>query len=50
MFMPGPPEITPEQQAAMRRDVAKGVLSFVSVIATIRVVPWAIEHMEKLLA
>ncbi|KAJ2450878.1 hypothetical protein EV183_003974 [Coemansia sp. RSA 2336] len=37
MFMPGPPEITPEQQAAMRRDVAKGVLSFVSVVATIRV-------------
>ncbi|KAJ1857173.1 hypothetical protein GGH12_001990 [Coemansia sp. RSA 1822] len=50
MFMPGPPEITPEQHAAMRREVTKGFFSFVGVVAAIRVVPWAMEHLEKMLA
>ncbi|KAJ2160748.1 hypothetical protein GGF46_001994 [Coemansia sp. RSA 552] len=36
MFMPGPPEITPEQQAAMRREVSRSVFSFVGLVAAIR--------------
>ncbi|KAI8318536.1 hypothetical protein GQ54DRAFT_314401 [Martensiomyces pterosporus] len=50
MFMPGPPEITPEQQAAMRREASKGIFSFVGIVAAIRLVPWALEHLEKALA
>ncbi|PIA15490.1 hypothetical protein COEREDRAFT_87897 [Coemansia reversa NRRL 1564] len=37
MFMPGAPEITPEQEAAMRRDSAKGFLTFAGVVAAIRI-------------
>ncbi|KAJ2229891.1 hypothetical protein H4R99_001671 [Coemansia sp. RSA 1722] len=47
MFMPGPPEITPEQQSLMRREAAKGFMSFFGIVAAIRLVPWAIEHLEK---
>ncbi|KAJ2003259.1 hypothetical protein GGI04_003035 [Coemansia thaxteri] len=50
MFMPGPPDVTPEQQALMRREVAKGFMSFVGLVAAIRIVPWALEHLEKALA
>ncbi|KAJ2062511.1 hypothetical protein GGH94_000513 [Coemansia aciculifera] len=50
MFMPGPPDITPEQEAAMRRETAKGFLTFAGLVAAIRFVPWAIEHLEKALA
>ncbi|KAJ2765400.1 hypothetical protein IWQ56_004113 [Coemansia nantahalensis] len=50
MFMPGMPDFTPEQQAEMRRETAKGFLSFFGVVAAIRVVPWALEHLEKALA
>ncbi|KAJ1964603.1 hypothetical protein GGI12_001308 [Dipsacomyces acuminosporus] len=50
MFMPGAPEITPEQQAAMRREAGKGFVSFVGIVAVIRFVPWALEHLEKALA
>ncbi|KAJ2778799.1 hypothetical protein GGI15_004066, partial [Coemansia interrupta] len=47
MFMPGPPEITAEQQVAMRREAAKGFVSFFGIVAAIRFVPWALEHLEK---
>ncbi|KAJ2083323.1 hypothetical protein H4R24_000883 [Coemansia sp. RSA 988] len=50
MFMPGAPEITPEQEAAMRRDSAKGIITFAGIVAAIRIVPWAIEHLEKVFA
>ncbi|KAJ1720350.1 hypothetical protein LPJ53_005009 [Coemansia erecta] len=50
MFMPGPPEITDEQQVAMRREAAKGFVSFFGIVAAIRFVPWALEHLEKTFA
>ncbi|KAJ2724484.1 hypothetical protein GGI07_001915 [Coemansia sp. Benny D115] len=50
MFMPGPPEITPEQQSEMRREATKGFISFFGIVAAIRFVPWALEHLEKSLA
>ncbi|ORX70623.1 hypothetical protein DL89DRAFT_292263 [Linderina pennispora] len=50
MFMPGAPEITPEQQALMRREANKGIMSFVGLVAVLRLVPWAMEHLEKTFA
>ncbi|KAJ2508447.1 hypothetical protein H4217_008556 [Coemansia sp. RSA 1939] len=50
MFMPGAPEITPEQQALMRREAAKGFMSFVTIVTAFRLVPWAVEHLEKALS
>ncbi|KAJ2374204.1 hypothetical protein IW150_003228, partial [Coemansia sp. RSA 2607] len=39
MFMPGPPEITAEQQVAMRKKAAKGFVSFFGIVAAIRFEP-----------
>ncbi|KAI9502025.1 hypothetical protein BX070DRAFT_35714 [Coemansia spiralis] len=50
MFMPGPPDVTPEQQALMRREATKGFMTFVTIVTAFRLVPWAMEHLGKTLA